>query len=355
MSEQTETVEQAVETQVESAAHEEAPKIADSTKEALADKIQGAFDAAMGNDTEEDEPAAAADEPAAEVADATEPQAETKETTETPAPKEAAAKASTLPAAYVRTLKALEWSDEEIASAGQNPALLPSIAKLHQSRNKELAGWAELGRQQQAKAREQQPAAKDTAATKAALQAFTPAEVAALKEKYGDEAGGLIDTLTARLNPLIEQVTAALPIVQQTQARSQQAQAEMLNQQINAFFSSKELIPYKDEYGTDAGKLNEKQQATRQKVLEYADALIGGAAMQGRQFTFADAMQAAHDAISGGLKEQAARKQVIGQLQQRQRAITVKPGARQAPKTATAKTRGELESRVRKGLSEVLG
>lgn len=350
MAEATETVEQAAETQIEPAAHEPAPKIPEATKQSLAEKIQGSFDAAMGNesDEEEEQAAEATEEKPSEEAAA----AEEEETTE-PAEAAAAKPASTLPAAYVRTLKALEWSDEEIASAGQNPALLPSIAKLHQSRNKEMAGWAELGRQQKAKAQEQQPAAQP-AATKAVLQAFTPAEVAALKDKYGDEAGGLIDTLTARLNPLIEKVTAALPVVEQTQARAQAAQAEMLNRQINTFFSSKELVPYKDEYGTDATKLNEKQAASRQKVLEYADALIGGASLQGRQLSFEEAMQAAHDAVSGGLKEQAARKQVIGQLQQRQRAITVKPGARQAPKTAVAKTRGELESRVRKSLSEVL-
>lgn len=351
MAEATETVEQAAETQIEPAAHEPAPKIPESTKESLAEKIQSSFDAAMGNETDDDEPAASEEGDKPQPAE-TEPQAEKEETTE---PAEAAAKpASTLPAAYVRTLKALEWSDEEIASAGQNPALLPSIAKLHQSRNKEMAGWAELGRQQKAKAQEQQPAAQ-SAATKAVLQAFTPAEVAALKEKYGDDAGGLIDTLTARLNPLIEKVTAALPVVEQTQARAQQAQAEMLNRQINGFFSSKELVPYKEEYGTDAAKLTDKQLGTRQKVLEYADALIGGASMQGRQLSFEEAMQAAHDAVSGGLKEQAARTKVISQLQQRERAITVKPGARQAPKTATAKTRGELETRVKRGLAEVLG
>lgn len=352
MADEVETVEPVAEvTTPEPAAHEEAPKIAESTKETLAEKIQTTFDKVMGNDTEEEEPAAA--ETTAETTEATPAAEEKAETTTTP--EAAAPKASTLPAAYVRTLKALEWSDEEIASAGQNAALLPSIAKLHQSRNKELAGWAELGR----KTREQQQTtapAKEAAAKATTLQALTPVEIKALKDQYGDTDGGLVDTIMSRMNPLIEKLQAALPIVEATQARSQQAQADMLNRQITTFFGSKELTPYKDEYGTDAGKLTDKQTGTRQKLLEYADALIGGASMQGRPMSFDEAMQAAHDAVSGGLKEKAARTQVVSQLQQRQRAITVKPGARAAvTKTSVAKTRGELESRVKKGLSSVLG
>lgn len=330
---------------------ETAPPIPESTKVALADKIQSSFDKAMGNETDEEvEPEVSAD--SAIAATDAEPKADEK--TETTTEVEAAAPASTLPAAYVRTLKAMEWSDEEIASAGKNPALLPSIAKLHQSRNKELAGWAELGR----KNREQRQANASThpPATPAVLQAFTPKEIEALKSQYGDEAGGLIDTLVGRINPLVEKLQSALPLVEQTQARAQQAQADQINRQITTFFSSKELTPYKDDYGTDANKLTDPQRASRQKVLEFADALIGGASMQGRAMSNEEALQAAHDMVSGGSKDKAARTQVISQLQQRQRAITVKPGARAAaPATGVAKTRGELESRVRKGLASVMG
>ena len=241
----------------------------------------------------------------------------------------------------------MEWTDAEIDDAAGDPRFLATAAKIHATRNKEVAAWAELGR----KAKEQNvpPPTKD-APKPAALQLFSEAEIKALKETYGEDAGGLIDAMVGKVNPLIEQLTKAMPIVEHTQQRAQAAQADMLARQIDGFFSGKELESYKDEYGTNAAQLNDKQLGQRTKVLEYADALIGGARQQGRNLSFDEAMTLAHDATSGGLKETAARKQITSKLQQRERGITLRPGAR-APIAPTGKT--VLESRVKGSLSKL--
>lgn len=350
--------------EIESGGDQTAPMASESTKDSIASGIQSQFDKVFGNDdesvsgeTNESEsspvessdtsaPAAdtTADAPASEVADS----GETVTDPKTPATEAAAAKAPTLPAAYRRSLKAMEWTDAEIDEAAGNPSFLTTAAKIHATRNKEVAAWAELGR----KTKEQNPAPTPTkdAPTAPALQLFSEAEIKALKETYGEDAGGLIDAMVGKVNPLIAKLTQALPVVEQTQQRAYQAEVEKYTRSIEGFFSSKEMESYKDEYGTDVAKLNDKQLGQRNKVLEYADTLIAGARQQGRALSFDEAMTLAHDANSGGLKETAARKQITSQLQKRANSVTLRPGAR-APIAPTGKT--VLENRVKGSLSKL--
>lgn len=247
--------------------------------------------------------------------------------------------APTLPAAYRRSLKAYEWTDEEIDSAlkqgGQN--FITTAGKLHSTRSKEVAQWAELGRQKRPDST-QSPAAETSSVIK-------PIDAKALKAKYGDEA--LIDELVGPMNKLAEQMNAMLPQVQAAQQQSQTARQEALGRQIDGFFGGKELESYKDTYGTETGKLNTEQLSSRNKVLELADALIGGAKLQGRNLSFDEAMTLAHDSVTGGTKEQAARTQIVKQLEKRQQAITLKPASRKIEgQPSAAKSRNELEKKV---------
>lgn len=339
----------------------ESVKVSDSDKASLASKIQSTFDSVMGSDDGVDE----TPEPTAETADddaaGGKPSGQTptddesadpadEQTAEQTDPEEAAAPAPkpaapTLPAAYVRSLKALEWTDEEIAEAAKNPSFITTAAKLHDTRNREISRWAEIGRQQKKQAEAEKPAAQQT--TQAT--SLKPVDAAKLKEQYGDEA--LIDAIVGPVNSAIEQINAILPVVQTTQHRAQQAQAESLDREIQGFFGGKELEPYKEQYGTNPAALSPEQVAARQKVLELADALAGGAMHQGRQLSVGEALQLAHDAVSGGTKEQAARKQITSQLKTRQKGITLKPGSRATSNPAT--NRSDMEKRVNQGLASV--
>ena len=337
----------------------EAEPIPESVKEDLATKIQGDFDKAMGNTDDSDD--APAEESVKEDAGEEQGAEGTASEESDPAPSESAesqetaasapaAKAPTFPAAYRRTLKALEWSDEEIEDAAKRPELLPSISKLHTSRNKEVAEWATAGRRAKEQQAQQQPAAQPQ---KGPIL-LKPVDLAALKAKYGDE--GLIDELAGPVNAAIEQMNAMMPQVHQVQQRAAMSQLEVLSRQIDGFFGDKELVPFQKLYGAN-GKLTPQHEAARQKVVEYADFLVGGAAQNGRALSLSEALQMAHDAVSGETKTQAAREELKGKMVQRQKGISLKPGSRgtnlKAPTKAS--TRQSLEKRVSGSLKAAFG
>lgn len=329
----------------------------------LAAKIQDDFDKVFGSLSEDDtdEKTEAQEEAAPEVEASTDVEAGDKdeaptEDQETPKVEEAAAApapkpagAPTLPDAYRRSLKAYEWTDAEIDEAAKQPGFLTTAAKLHQSRNKEIAAWAEVGRQQR-KATPSTPN-KDAVPNFAdAPVQLKPVDAAKLKKQYGEEA--LIDEIVGPINQVVERINQILPAVQQTQQRSQQAQIEMLTRQVDGFFSGKELAPYKDTYGADSASLNDTQLQARQKVLEMADALVVGARQQYRTLSFDEAMQMAHDSVSSGTKKQAARTEITTQLKARSKALTLKPSARTGTRpTGPAASRSDLEKNVKAKLA----
>lgn len=346
----------------------EVPRIAESVKSDLASKIQSSFDQVMGSDEPEETPAeetpveeTPAEETAGtEVEQSGEQAAEEEAATETTdeqteaaaKPAANAGKSPTLPAAYRRSLKAYDWTDEEIDAAAQQPGFLATAAKIHANRVKETQAWADAGRKaKEAQTAGQQPQ-KDAAPSTTQQQGLKPIDAEALKAEYGDEA--LIDKLVGPLNATIAQINSILPVVQQTQQRAAMSQAEQLGRQIDGFFGGKEMEPYRELYGAN-GKLSQEHFAARNKVLEFADYLIGGALQNGRSLSFDEAMTLAHDAISGGTKEQAARQKIVAQAKTRNKGLTLKPGARGSNLNTPAKTRGDLEKRVNQGLRAVLG
>lgn len=288
-----------------------------------------------------------------------------EETTETESEAEAAAPvagakpasdAPTLPAAYRRSLKAYEWTDEEIESAikqgGQN--FIATAAKIHANRNKEVQQWAEAGRA----ARQQTTSTEQAATAKPSTpELLKPVDVEALKKQYGDEA--LVENLAGPVNRAIEQINRIMPLIHQSQQQSKMAELETLGKQVDGFFGGKEMEPYHEAYGTDTAKLSNEQLSGRQKVLELADALIGGAKMQGRSLTLGDALQLAFDSVSGPAKTQAARAAITKQLKVREKGISLKPSSRgtQSLGGGSRQARNDAErlSNVSKGLKAAFG
>jgi hypothetical protein len=236
------------------------------------------------------------------------------------------ANAPTLPAALVRTLKAYEWTDAEIA---QNLKVLGSkfvetAAKLHKNRNDETLKWAEAGRQQKAQQQQQRQNAPAQVDTSAALPML---DMKALKTEFGDDK--LFDKIVGPVNAAIERMNLVLPQLQQVQNQSVTNQQETLVRHIDGFFGGKELEPYKEVYG-DASTIgsNKTHQDARNKVLEMADALMVGAGAQGRSLTLGEALTLAHDSISSGYKIKAVRTTIKKELVQRSKAITQRPSGR---------------------------
>lgn len=266
-----------------------------------------------------------------------EPAASEQEKTPTPAATpETFPTVSTVPAAYRRSLKAYQWTDEEIdAAAKANPdGFLKTAEKIHMTRVDETRRWADLGRNQKAAA----PASEK----KPEPLKF---DAAALRAKYGDEP--FITAMEAQ-HAQLEQAQA---FINQSRDRQQAAEQQGLIKQIDDYFGGKDLEPYHDHYGKAGQTLTDVQLASRGKVLEMADLLISGARSMGHQLTLDEALTKAHDATSSPIAAKVAVKKIETQVRARQNAISQRPGSRAS---APAKDdRKALESQVGKGLAAV--
>lgn len=279
--------------------------------------------------------------PAEEISsDSTESTPKAEAEAETPAAEAVADKsASTLPAAYRRSLKAYEWTDEEIDNAlkNQGDAFLATAGKIHATRSKELQQFAAAGRALQS----QRKPVTDTAES-----LLKNVDVADLQKLYGaDEA--LITKMAGPVNEAIAKINAAMPRIRAAEQFAQQAQLETFGRQLDMFFSASDNA---DSFGKSAIKATEEQLAARTKVVELADALIAGGRQQGRNLSMDDALQMAADATTTVTKKEIARKEIAKTLVQRSRSITLKPTARQIVKPVA--DRSKLEAKVKTGLAK---
>lgn len=345
---------------------------------AVVEKIQGSLD--TFNDVEPSpapEPAAKPAEPAGELAPAPAPAAEGGEKSAEatggkvkPAPEAAAPTgASTLPAAYRRSAKARDWSDAEIDGFfNANPDLaIKTFQKMHESRVKEVSEWAAMGRQ--ARSAQQPPPPAPAAAPQAStpapadpMAALKPIDITAsakaLAEKFGNEdlLSEVIGTLAGPLNAAIIAVQPLLQQAKAQQAVAVQTQVENLGRAVEGFFTSKDMEPFKDIYGTDK-TLTPERITARQKVLEMADALVAGAQMQGRRLSVEEALALAHDATASPVKEKVIREQIQRSVTERSRGLTLRPTNRGTPATndGPPRDRQELLNRAKERLENAFG
>jgi hypothetical protein len=152
------------------------------------------------------------------------------------------------------------------------------------------------------------------------------------------------------VNKVVEFANTLMPWFQQSQKTQRDAEMTSLGKQVDSFFSSKDMAEYADAYGTSAADMKPEQMASRQKVLETADLLIRGSRTTGKTLSLEDALAMAHDSVSGPVKTQAIRKNIVDQAKTRNAAISLKPGARTNVNRG-ADSRKALESGVSKGLA----
>lgn len=242
-----------------------------------------------------------------------------------------------IPAAYRRSLKAYQWTDQEIdAAAKADPSAFAKTAeKLHLTRVAETKRWAELGR------------ATIAAQPAATVQETPKIDIAALKKQYGPNEP-LILALEAQQSAL-DRTNTFITDTHKRQAASEEA---ALANTVDGLFNSD--ASYHDFYGKKGGTLTEPQLAARGKVLTMTEQLIRGAAAQGAPITLEEAWTAAHDATASPVAAKVAVQKIATQVRERQQAITLKPGAR-AKAAPKAGDRTTLEANVGKGLKKAFG
>ena len=260
------------------------------------------------------------------------------------------------PQAYRRTLHAYDWTDDEIADAlSQEPnaraSFMATAQKLHANRNAELAKWAEMGRRE----RDSQPDPTKGSVeptVEPGTEKFAPANIDALIEKHGNE--DLVREIAEPFNDMMKRINEVLPDLMSGVQWIRDSRQQALARQIGQFFGSEDLKSYEEVYGLDSKDLSDDQVGTRNKVLEFADALVAGASLQGRKLSTEEALVLAHDSVSGEFKEKAIRTEIRKSVTVRAKGISLKPTGKTVQKTGP-KTREELEKDVRSRLTSVFG
>jgi hypothetical protein len=334
------------------------PKVVDAIQahlDAFTDDLEPSDTPVEKVETTEDEPVS----PAGEKTDDSETQDEpaekpAEEAAPTVKEESKTADEPTLPAAYVRSAKARGWTDKEITDFLQmdSDKALQTFERMHTSRSQEIQEWAELGRKvRQAPATTAMPTPGPSApATPAGL---APINIDEMVAKFGNEdlireLAGPVNAAIAALAPIVQGATAA-------QAQAKQVAQEQLAKTVETFFTDSNMASYAEAYGK-AGSLTPAQIETRQKVLETADALIAGAAFQGRTLSVQDALVLAHDAASSGIKETVIRDKIRKDVKKRNAALTLKPTAQGRDNPGAApRSRDELVSRTEDRLAKAFG
>lgn len=263
----------------------------------------------------------------------------------------------TLPAAIRRSLKAYQWTDEEIDEAfGRDPdGFLPMASKIHSTRVQEMQNWAALGRQQREEA-DAGPADSDPTPP---ATAFPDGGLGRIDfDKLAADSGFDKETLVKAFGPVattIDAINAILPALNdgvQTVQRNKQAE---LARQIDQFFQSTDMVPYTEFYGKSWDNADNDQIGHRNKVLELADHMIVGAAHHGRSLSPFEAMELAHHTVSSEVTGTAIRKQIAEQVGHRRKGVSLKPTSKTAPPSSGPMARDQILSNAAQRLNAIFG
>ena len=264
-------------------------------------------------------------------------------------------KTPTLPDAHRRSLKAYGWDDDSIEAGlkADSASFIVAAQKIHSTRNAEVAQWAALGRANRPHQEQEQSEGKQPQHINPKTGKVKAVDVDALIEKHGNE--DLVREIAGPINEAIELVNGFLPDLLNGVQSIRDSRTEALSKQVEGFFTGKEMDSFVELYGK-GDEVTAEQHGARSKVLELADALVVGAAHQGRKLTNLEALALAHDSVSSGFKVQAARKEVRKKVEVRGKSLTLKPSQRGSKDSKAApKDRGELEARTRNRLKAAFG
>lgn len=327
-------------------------------KPELVDTVQARLDAlnipekpavSEDDETEDSTPVVKEDEKVVE-----DEKAESKEVVEDSTPVKEGEKI--LPDAFKRAAVHQGWKSEDVDEFfGANPdAALRTFENIYNSTNTLSRHFADLGRvQRQMEAAKNEP--KKVEARKVDVEKLKteydldPTTVAALEEQNRQ-----IDTLVTERN-------APKASVEHEVVRGKVAADAVVEQQIAGFFETEQLKPYKKFYGElDLGMswqdLSAGQKENRFKVLEQADLMIAGSALQGHVLAPADALELAHLLVTEPVRERVIREQIRDQATKRTK--TLKPSSRKVDvsdsnKDGKPKTREELVEQTDRRLAKV--
>lgn len=175
------------------------------------------------------------------------------------------------------------------------------------------------------------------------------------KNEYGEDSPAVV----AMVEALNDQNKQLFEMVQKQQPESRPQQQQPTDEDkkiwdtINTFFSDEKMEVFGDFYGkAEKGQqwnsaLTGEQSQNRLKVVDEADLIIGGAALQGRNMNYDEALSRAHLVLSSKLQEQVARTKIQSEIKRRSKGITVKNTGKSSDKPITPEQQEKaLENKV---------
>jgi len=248
----------------------------------------------------------------------------------TPESKDGDGKASEKPAIpdnYFRAATHQGWKPERISKLydADPEGTVEWLKKIHDDTNNLNGQFAELGRKK---------IALEQAAVDAELKpqdAKPELDLADLRRRADDDPVGVMLEIIKHQTPKPQEQPAAQP------AQTNQREEDMaIAQQLHTFFTAKDLEVYKDFYGSpvegnpyDWSNSTPGQAANRQTVINEADAIVAGYALQGKQISVVEALNAAHLRVSAPIAEQVVREQLVSKVKKRSKGITLRPSESQ--------------------------
>lgn len=314
---------------------------------------------------DEEEPDEEEDEEEGEPEEEEEVEGSSDEEEESSTPEKDDEELEPVPQAYLQAAKAYGWSDEKIERMLEldRGAALDTLAGMYETRNKINAHYSAMGRH----AKQQQGDKNKPAAP--SVPTINEAEIEAALGK--EEAAPIISLLKQQnevikaLQPTAEpepQNTALLPDLDQRAASA--VEESGVEQQINLFFESDAMSPFKEVYGEmNIGQTMDDLASGHRKhrwaVLQKADSIIGGAKMQGRDVSLTDALLDAHLLVTQKYRDKITVDSIRKKVVKRSKGRTLKPSkghrkpkasvdGRQTGKRSTEQLQRDTQARLNK-------
>jgi hypothetical protein len=157
-------------------------------------------------------------------------------------------------------------------------------------------------------------------------------DIEKLKKQYEDDPFGamfeMVKAVTAK--PDQTPVEPAAQVVQPDRVAFEEQAAAL--QQLHQFFKTEDMEAYGDFYGVvgdenmfDWTSLPPVQLANRRALVDFADQIIAGHELQGKNISTAEGLQLAHLVITEPIREQIVREKITSQVKKRSKGITLKP------------------------------
>ncbi len=268
-----------------------------------------------------------------------------------------------LPDAYYQAAihRGISKEDIELFYKANPEQCVKAYGNIYEAVKRSGADFAAQGRtHKELLAREAELAA---APNKAEESEFVGVDIEALeKTEIDPDALAIIRTMNDQSEKLFDemQTLKATPVqpVAGTSGVNQQ-EVNLINQQIDGFFTSDVAKPYAEFYGVipagavDWADLSPGQQVNRWATIEMMDDILLGAEMNNREMSIDEAIRVAHLNVSESQRTKVIRDELKASITKRSKSLSLKPSSTSKTESTGKKTEAEFVETTQGRLDKV--